>query len=120
MEEFAHIFNPINTSLEARAEALRNVINLQRSLSKSDELTKDINWNDRIGRNEDINIAKIIIENSFEQAEKSLSPEDLKNAREKNLFSRDDLKVIRSLQAKLELKQHRENQDEHSHSHSKK
>lgn len=89
----ASIFNPANDSLSARIHAWREVYRANQQLKDSMKL-QDSAWLDRLGEAQDRVYAQTVIANSYQQATSSLSQNDLNQALESDLISKQDYHTI--------------------------
>lgn len=89
----ASIFNPANDSLLARINAWRDVYRANEQL-KEGKKVKNADELDRLGEQQDRLYAEEVITNSYQQATSSLSKNDLNQALENDLITKQDYHAI--------------------------
>ena len=90
MLENAHIFNPLNDSLAERVKAYRSVykawLNIEASLKQAD----DPEWSNTLGESQELEDAHNIIMESMVMATNSLSIEEIDQATDQGLMSKEE------------------------------
>ncbi|MFQ3247551.1 MAG: hypothetical protein ACI9SP_004208 [Arenicella sp.] len=90
MLENAHIFNPLNNSLAERVKAYRSVykawLNVEASLKQAD----DPEWSNTLGESQELEEAHNIIMESMVMATNALSIEEVDQATDQGLMSKDE------------------------------
>lgn len=119
MSTHSHIFTPANNSLQARIEALKDVLKASRNIKLSLELSGNNDWGNRLGSPEELHQAKDITQRSLDMAIKELSLSDLQQAKQQGLISGDDFNNCKILKAKSDLHTKRQSENEHSKSKQK-
>ncbi len=86
----AHIFNPLDDSLAERVKAYRSVydawLNVEASLKQAD----DSEWSNTLGETQDLEEAHNIISHSMVMATSSLSIEEIDQATDQGLMSKEE------------------------------
>ena len=98
MTETAHIFNPKDDSLEARAEAYRQVYQAWLNAESSLKFLEDDEWSDTLGDKEEVERALNISIHSLQIASDSFTKEEIAEARKANLL--EDHEVLELIQSK--------------------
>ena len=108
MSQTASIYHPTDTSLQARIEAAKNILQQRRNIELSIKGYGEQNEKGRLGSMDELKAAQEIIEQSFEEATKSLSLLDLKKGKELGILSLDAAHELSTAKARFELTaQHR-------------
>ena len=112
-----HIYNPADSSLEARIEALKQVLNAWREVKINLENVQNSRYSDQLGSEEQVMEAKTVIDNSIKKASIDLDNEAIQKAREHGQLSSDDVKDFVIARREQEMSDFQESQDSTSHSH---
>lgn len=103
MPDSAHLFTPLNDTLEERIRTYRSVFSAYQNAEASLKLMDDKNWSDSLGEREEVEQAYSIIEHSLFLATRSIEQSDVNNANEQCLMSDDELKEFIQLKRQLEI-----------------
>lgn len=103
MTSTAHIFNPADASLKAKASAWKKVERSYNDLQKNQARMHDKSWAKRIGSEQELIQASQIIQHSLGKAAVSFKKEELKQAQQAGLLSSKDIESIIVLQRKAQM-----------------
>ena len=99
---FSHIFNPVDDTLEAKIQALREVIAAYKNLKASESKMNDAQWSSRLGSEDEIKSARNVIHGSIQKAKSSISEEEMRKAKESGLISNEEIKDFIVAQRSIE------------------
>lgn len=97
---------------EERINAWRTAVEAKRQIDNSFELSKEAMWSDRLGTPEELESARIVVQNSLNRTANALSPEDIRYARKHKLLDDEELQLAETYQAKAKLKSFRKSRKE--------
>jgi hypothetical protein len=110
MSTQSHIFNPHNHSFDERIRSYKSVLDAYRNLEASRTYQDDPEWADRLGTEEDMNHAEMVIENSLKVAMDFVMPSEIVEAIGKGLLTSDDAQLIAQIERQQEMQSIREEQ----------
>lgn len=91
MTDTAHIYTPQDESLEERIRAYRSVREAYINAEASVRALDDEEWANRLGEREEIERAFDISARSLQMATKAISQDELKQAQNEGLLSKDEV-----------------------------
>lgn len=116
MSTQSHIFNPQNHSFDERIRSYKSVLDAYRNLEASRAYQDDPEWADRLGTEEEMTNAEMVIENSLKVAMDFVMPSEIVEAIGKGLLTSEDAQLIVQIERQQEMQSIREeHQQQHSH-----
>lgn len=109
MSDSAHLFTPLNDTLEERIRMYRSVFSAYQNADASMKLMDDKSWSESLGERKEVEQAYAIIESSLYLATKSINDSEIKQAREQCFITDDERKVFIQLKRKLAIQNFRIN-----------
>ncbi len=113
MRPQSHFFIPENDSLEARIQALKNVLQAYSNIEISIAISKNEGWQQRLGTDEELQLAHEVTQRSLSTAAKKISQSDLSTAKELGLLSTRDADQFKVMKAKSDLQSRRKAHTSH-------
>lgn len=99
----AHIFNPLNDSLEERVRSFRSVSQAFQNVEHSLQHLDDEEWADRLGSKEEVQQAYEITKRSLGMATQSIEQKELKTAIDKGLLNDAEAKELIQLKRQQQM-----------------
>ncbi len=112
MSKSAHIFNPLNDSLEERVRSFRSVSQAFRNVESSLQHMGDKEWADRLGEKEDVQQAYDITKRSLGMATQSIQQSELKSAIAQGLINDREAREFIQIKRQQEMKNSRAQQSQ--------
>ena len=112
MSDQAHIFHPKNASFGERIRSYKEVLDAYSNLQASREHMDDKSWADRLGTEEELTNAEVVIKNSLKKAMDFVMPAEIVEAIGKGLLSSDDAELIERIERQSEIQSFREDKQQ--------
>ena len=110
MSDTAHIFNPINDSLEERIRSYRSVSDAFHQAESSLGLLGNPQWSDVLGEKGEVEQAYEITKRSLDMAVQSIKRSELEQARASGLMTDREVRTFQESSRLAEIRQRRTSQ----------